>query len=264
MTPVPEIRRKLRVPWRAPQIHDHVFRDVHGHRFTALLRDQIQREVDPGRNARSGCDAAIDYEHAVAHDRHARRTRPQRIQQIVMRGAAASIQQSRARRQQRARADSQQTMRGVGGLQLRPQYPAQPVRDCDDLRRRPEHMDRRLSDEHDPRRRSERCRQRLQLRNRQPDRSRDRCRWTGEPQAKLRSLAKLGVPRIDQAEGLGRPGNVEQQRMRGDHEEDIDGRFLVVHLHTLRTFRSIGHAAVRANAGRGRLSVFDPFLSIRD
>lgn len=103
---------------------------------------------------------------------------------------------------------------GAGGFQMRPQHPAQPVRDGDDLRRRPAHVNRRSANEHDPRRRVEACRPRLERRDRQPDRRRDRRHRAGESQAELRSLAVLGMVGVHQPEGFGRPCNVEQQRMR--------------------------------------------------
>ena len=51
--------RLLRIPIRAPEIHHHVLGDTRRQRFPALLGDEVQRDIDPRRDAGTRCDRAI-------------------------------------------------------------------------------------------------------------------------------------------------------------------------------------------------------------
>ena len=119
MAPMHVKRRQLRIALRAPEIHHHVLGHACGQRLAALLADQVQREIDARGDARTRCELSIHDEHAVGDHLRTRREHSQRIEQLVMRGALASAEQSGASGEQCARADREQAVRRARRVQAR-------------------------------------------------------------------------------------------------------------------------------------------------
>ena len=71
--------RQLGVARRAPQVHHHVFRHARRQRLAAFLGDQVQRDVDPGRDPGAGRERSVDDEYAIVDDLRARRQGAQRV-----------------------------------------------------------------------------------------------------------------------------------------------------------------------------------------
>ena len=131
-------------------------------------------------------------------------------------------EQPRPRGEQGARADRDQAVRRVRVEERVAQPVVQPPGGHRDLRRDPGDVGRRLADHDDPGRRAELFRQRNEIAQRQPDRrrqGRDRAR---EAKAKARRQPAAFAVQVGETEGFGRPGDVEQQRVRDDDEEDVD------------------------------------------
>ena len=84
------------------------------------------------------------------------------------------------------------------------------------------HVHGRLARHHDPRGRAQPLRQRLQLDEREPDGRRQGRRRPRESQAKARRQSAQLAMLVRESKRLGRPRDVEQQRVRHDHEEDVD------------------------------------------
>ena len=57
--------RQLGVARRAPQVHHHVLGDARRQRLAALLGDEMQRDIDPRRDAGAGRDRTVHHEDAV-------------------------------------------------------------------------------------------------------------------------------------------------------------------------------------------------------
>ena len=171
----------------------------------------------------------------------------ERRQQLVMRGAAARAEQTGARGEQRARADRDQAMRRIRRAQRSRKLLVQPLRGRDDRRRDLARVRRRLADDHHPRRRAQSLRQR----DRGPasDRPTDVgsvAIVTREAQPKARRLPAPLAMLVRQAKRLRRPGDVEQQRVRHDDEQNVDQMSACDHCRTWPGRPSIASPAARA------------------
>ena len=93
-------------------------------------------------------------------------------------------------------------------------------------------------------------RQRLQARNRQADRRVLRLVGRGEAETKARRQPAAPAMLIGEAKRLGGTGYVEQQRMRHDHEQDVDQMGACSHVHLSESDRNLSvHDATTHRAG---------------
>jgi hypothetical protein len=87
--------------------------DLRCQRRIAFLRDEVQRQVDAGRDAGARGDRIIEHEDAVGDHLAALCQLAQLVQVLVMGGDAPAPQQAGVRGQQRARADRDQPQAAV-------------------------------------------------------------------------------------------------------------------------------------------------------
>ena len=99
---------------------------------------------------------------------------------------------------------------------------AQPLGGGRDLRRDMRHVSGRLTDHHDPSWRAELLRQWSEVGQRQSDRRRLGCHRPREAKTKARRQSATFAVLVGETKGFSRSGDVEQQRMRHDDEEDVD------------------------------------------
>ena len=167
-------------------------------------------------------ERAVHHEHAVVDDLGLRREHAKHVQQLVVRGAAPLAEHSRPRGEQRARADRQKAVRRVGARERAAQPIVQPPGGDRDLRRDLGQPRRGLADDHDPGRRAELLRQRIEVVELQPDRRRRIRRRPRETKTEARRQSTGLAVQVGETKGFGRAGDVEQQRVRHDHEEHVD------------------------------------------
>ena len=98
----------------------------------------------------------------------------------------------------------------------------QPLRGGGEVGRHLCHVSRRLADDHDPGRRTEFVRQRNEITQRQSNRGRQGWRGPGETEMKPWRETACFAMQVGKTESFGRPGDVEQQRLRNHHEEHVD------------------------------------------
>ena len=88
-------RRKLRLPARPPVIDHHVLRHPLRQRIAQILRDQRQRQIDPGRNPRRGPDMPIADMDAVGINLDRRKQPRQQFRPAPVGGGPPPVEQPR-------------------------------------------------------------------------------------------------------------------------------------------------------------------------
>src|SRR5204863_1763160 len=88
----------------APQVDDHLARDLRRHERTFVLLDERERHVDPGGDAGAG-DDAVDNEEAVGEHARLRKTARELVRARPMRRAFAAVEEAGFTQSERPRAD---------------------------------------------------------------------------------------------------------------------------------------------------------------
>ena len=143
-------------------------------------------------------------------------------QQLVMGGALATGEQAGAGREQRPGTDREHAVGRIWCPQGVTDHSLQPLRDGRNRRCHLAQLSRWLPHQHQPGRWRQPLGQRLDASEREPDRRRRRGDRAGKAEPKPRGLAEAIAMQVGQAKSFRRSGNVEQQRVRRDDEQDVD------------------------------------------
>ena len=224
----------------------------------------MQREIDPGGDAGAGRNRTIHHEDAVVDHLGLGRQGPERGQQFVVRGAAAMGEEAGPRREERAGADREQAVRRVLGEERLAEPILEPLRGGGDRRSDLRELRGRLTDQHHPGRGSQALGERIEVHQPEPDRGRH-----ASPSGRRSgagSGAAMPAPmamQVGEAKRLRRTRDVEQQRVGGDDEKQIDQLRACDHFRTWGGGRRIQPRGDRRNEGAGQMSESALNLSAR-